>query len=145
MIDALDRSRRRLDYALLGYVLMPEHAHLIVLPRSPEASVAAILQSIKQPVGVRALRARPSKDDASSSRRVFWQRGGGFDRNLTTAASVRETLGYIHANPVRRALVAHPEDWPWSSARHYAARPDALLPMDAPPRRPHPPDQRTDA
>ncbi len=32
----------------------------------------------------------------------------------------REKLDYIHNNPVRRGLVARPEDWPWSSFRHYA-------------------------
>jgi hypothetical protein len=28
---------------------------------------------------------------------------------------------YMHRNPVRRGLVERPEDWPWSSFRHYAA------------------------
>ena len=32
-----------------------------------------------------------------------------------------EKLRYIHRNPVRRGLVDKPEDWPWSSFRHYAA------------------------
>jgi putative transposase len=31
-----------------------------------------------------------------------------------------EKLDYIHLNPVRRGLVAVPEDWTWSTARHYA-------------------------
>jgi len=26
----------------------------------------------------------------------------------------------VHRNPVVRGLVAKPEDWPWSSFRHYA-------------------------
>ena len=30
-----------------------------------------------------------------------------------------EKLRYIHRNPVRRGLVAKPEDWKWSSFRHY--------------------------
>ena len=31
-----------------------------------------------------------------------------------------EKLRYIHRNPVMRGLVARPEDWLWSSFRHYA-------------------------
>jgi hypothetical protein len=32
---------------------------------------------------------------------------------------VREKLEYMHANPVKRKLVQHPKDWPWSSWSHY--------------------------
>lgn len=31
-----------------------------------------------------------------------------------------EKLRYIHRNPVKRGLVSRPEDWLWSSFRHYA-------------------------
>lgn len=31
-----------------------------------------------------------------------------------------EKLKYMHRNPVVRGLVPRPEDWPWSSFRHYA-------------------------
>jgi putative transposase len=30
-----------------------------------------------------------------------------------------EKLRYIHRNPVKRGLASRPEDWPWSSSRHY--------------------------
>lgn len=53
-------------------------------------------------------------------RRHFWQRGGGFDRNLVSEAHVRQKVDCIHANPVRRGLVTSPTDWGWSSARFYA-------------------------
>jgi putative transposase len=32
-----------------------------------------------------------------------------------------ETVEYIHWNPVRRGLVARPEEWPWSSVREYGS------------------------
>jgi REP-associated tyrosine transposase len=53
-------------------------------------------------------------------RRRFWQPGGGYDRNITSIEALRAMIDYIHANPVRRGLVARPEDWEWSSARWYA-------------------------
>ena len=39
-------------------------------------------------------------------------------------------IEYIHANPVRRGLVAQPEDWEWSNARWYAGIRPVLIEMD---------------
>ena len=49
----------------------------------------------------------------------FWQPGGGYDSNLSKSKTIRETIDYIHANPVRRGLVERPADWKWSSAAVY--------------------------
>ena len=49
----------------------------------------------------------------------FWQaRYYGF--NVWTAEKVTEKLDYMHRNPAVRGLVERPEDWAWSSYRHYA-------------------------
>src|SRR5262249_48785979 len=63
-------------------------------------------------------------------RHRFWQPGGGYDRNITSAAALRAVIDYIHANPVRRGLVARAEDWEWSSARWYAGLRPVKLEMD---------------
>lgn len=49
----------------------------------------------------------------------FWQRRF-YDFNVWNWAKLIEKLKYMHRNPVVRGLVARPEDWPWSSFRHYA-------------------------
>jgi REP element-mobilizing transposase RayT len=49
----------------------------------------------------------------------FWQRRF-YDFNVRTRRKMTEKLKYIHRNPVVRGLVGRPEDWPWSSFRHYA-------------------------
>ena len=46
----------------------------------------------------------------------FWQKGGGYDRNITRIETVVEAVGYIHNNPVRKGLVETPEKWRYSSA-----------------------------
>ena len=38
----------------------------------------------------------------------FWQRGGGYDRNIYSDAEVWEKIDYIHANPIARGLCQHP-------------------------------------
>jgi putative transposase len=67
------------------------------------------MQSLKQGVARRlALRAADS----------FWQ-ARYYDFNLWSERKFTEKLRYIHRNPVKRGLVKRPEDWPWSSFRHY--------------------------
>jgi putative transposase len=87
---------------------MPEHVHLLV--NEPEiGTLAQAMQSLKQGVSRRlALRATDS----------FWQ-ARYYDFNLWSERKFTGKLRYIHRNPVKRGLVKRPEDWAWSSFRHY--------------------------
>jgi putative transposase len=113
------------------YVIMPEHAHVLIWPTEPVYNVSLILSSIKQSVAKRALlhvqRSAPAflarMEDRQPNGEVhyrFWQRGGGYDRNIVQPKSAYQQIEYIHQNPVRRSLCQRPEDWPWSSAADYA-------------------------
>ena len=68
--------------------------------------------------------------EGSRVRHRFWQPGGGYDRNITSSETLRAMIEYIHANPVRRGLVATAEEWEWSSARWYAGMRPVKLEMD---------------
>jgi putative transposase len=105
---ALERVRQQHGICVYGYVVMPEHVHMLV--SEPEhGTLAQGLQSLKQGVARRlALRAADS----------FWQ-ARYYDFNLWSERKFVEKLRYIHRNPVTRGLVARPEDWAWSSFRHY--------------------------
>jgi putative transposase len=141
LIEALDAARRRLSLSLWAYVIMPEHVHVIVWPRQPVYEIGLIRAAIKIPVQRKALaflrrqapgfleRLRDEQPNGEVHYR-FWLRGGGYDRNITDTATLRTMIEYIHQNPVRRGLVKQASDWPWSSARYYAGRMDALLAMD---------------
>ncbi len=111
---------------------MPEHVHVLIYPRADEYSISRILSTLKQPVSKRAIlfvqrnapAFLPRISDAQPNGKTelrFWQRGGGYDRNLWSPRHIWETIDYIHANPVRRGLCAVDADWPWSSAPAYAA------------------------
>ena len=140
-IEALDRARQKWNFEVWAYVLMPEHVHLLLFPRSAEYSMAAILKAVKQPVSRRVLRLlRKSAPERlrrlsvvrPSGRAVyrFWQQGGGYDRNICKPATVWASINYMHANPVRRGLVACAVDWPWSSAGWYAGEGQGKLRID---------------
>ena len=105
----LETVRLRYGFVVAGYVLMPEHVHLLV-GETRKASLAVALQILKQQTS-RKLK----KPDAVQ----FWQRRY-YDFNVWTEEKTVEKLSYMHRNPVQRGLVARPEDWRWSSFRHYA-------------------------
>ena len=108
---------------LHGYVVMPEHAHLLLTLRAP---LARILQSIKQPhswrvlARWRALEAPVLKKLSDRSGRTrYWMKGGGHWKAIETLSGARAAVTYLHENPVRRGLVARAGDWRWSSALWY--------------------------
>jgi putative transposase len=41
-----------------------------------------------------------------------------------------EKLNYMHMNPVKRGLVAHPKDWRWSSYAFYQQLPHVMIQID---------------
>lgn len=130
LADAINQARQTLDFAVWAYVFMPEHVYLIVYPQRGDYDISAILRQIKQPVARRAVQylrrcaphwlPRITRRRGNRTERVFWQSGGGYDRNIDHPDTVFAMIEYIHANPVRRGLVARAIDWPWSSARWYA-------------------------
>jgi len=129
-LQILERMRRRYRFVVSGYVVMPEHVHLLVSePQRATSSIA--IQALKLGM-VRSLEGgsigpmsrkrnetwgTPSvKGDKKSSR--FWQ-ARFYDFNVWTENKRIEKLRYIHRNPVARGLVASPEQWRWSSFRWY--------------------------
>src|SRR5260370_30772676 len=87
---------------------MREHVHLL-LSEPQQDTLADALKSLKQGVSRRLI------GDAEH----FWQKRY-YDFNIRNYAQFVEKLRYIHRNPVKAGLCEPPEDWEWSSFRHYA-------------------------
>ena len=113
-LEALEHVRRRFQMCVFGYVVMPEHVHLLV-NEPPSGTIAGAMQLLKTRVSVRARKAgKRTEGDAP-----FWQ-ARYFDHNVRNHQGFVTQLRYIHRNPVKRGLCAAPEDWPWSSFRAWA-------------------------
>ena len=104
--EALERTRSRYGFCVLGYVVMPEHVHLLV----SEPRMGPLAKALH------ALKLSMSK---LSPQRPFWQ-ARYYDFNVYSYRKQVEKLRYIHRNPVHRGLVEQPQDWRWSSFHHYA-------------------------
>ncbi|MCK4485937.1 MAG: transposase [Desulfobacterales bacterium] len=139
-IEAVGDARERHGFALLAYVIMPEHIHLIVFPLLPAYDIAVFLKAIKQSVARKAKHFLRDHNQAwlenltvqRGSRKAFrfWQTGPGYDRNIHSKKELFEKITYIHNNPVRRGLVSTPEEWKWSSARWYSGKRNVELAID---------------
>ena len=123
-LSILEQVRARYRFVVVGYVVMPEHIHLLIT--EPEiGSPSKVLQVLKQRTAHALLPRRKRKDPrqgslfgAESQPRSFWQ-ARFYDFNVWTTKKRVEKLRYMHRNPVKRGLVESPEQWRWSSYRFY--------------------------
>jgi len=122
-VQVLGDVRDRFEFRLIGYVVMPEHVHLLI-SEPVRGTPSTVLQKLKQDVSRKLRAAKP--DDRLPQ---FWERRF-YDFNVWSAKKRVEKLRYMHMNPVKRGLVDHPEDWPWSSEGFYAGRGEGLIRID---------------
>ena len=116
----LERVRVWYGCYITGYVVMPEHVHLLI--SEPERSkLSVVIQMLKQ-ITSQKLHARDLPR--------FWQ-VRYYDFPDWSAAKRIEKLRYIHRNPVKRGLVERPEDWKWSSFVHYATGMEGIVEIES--------------
>jgi REP-associated tyrosine transposase len=144
-VEVLEGVRAQLGFALVGWVLMPEHFHLLLLPR-PAESATLIVKQLKQQTAYRVLaslrenidrpwcekilaRLRlPSTVHDESQYRVWQRRFYPF--NVYSEKKRLEKLDYMHNNPVTRGLAERPGDWRLSSWRFYYLEDASVLRTD---------------
>jgi putative transposase len=122
----LEHVRWRYRFVVVGYVVMPEHVHLLI--SEPErGNPSAVMQAIKQGFA-RSLLAQLRRTQ-QPHRSALWERPlergrvwqpRFYDFVVFSENKRVEKLRYMHRNPVKRGLVVAPGDWVWSSYRHYA-------------------------
>jgi putative transposase len=120
LLRLIERVRKEHGCPILGYVIMPEHLHLLIAP--PEkGNPSTFMKAVKQRSS-RQFRARKKRSSgtlfADSQHKHFWQRRF-HDFNVFTDHKRVQKLRYMHRNPVKRGLMASPELWRWSSYRFY--------------------------
>jgi putative transposase len=132
--------RSRFGLCVYGYVVMPEHVHLMVseppiprlAPKSGERpfDFAQSRPWATQPLLADAIHYLKLSFAKRLGAGVFWQKRY-YDRNVRDEREFVEKLRYIHRNPVKRGLVMNPEDWKWSSFRHYALREKGVVEIES--------------
>jgi len=137
----LEAMRLRFQMRIYGYVVMPEHVHLLV--SEPEhGNLAEAMHYLKlsfskrarsltgTQVSVQTMDANLGHQQAMGCDEPFWQKRY-YDRNLRSVREFGIKLRYLHRNPVKRGLVREPGDWKWSSFRHYAFREMGVIEIES--------------
>jgi putative transposase len=121
-LDLLFHSIELHCLALIGYCLMSNHIHLIVVPGKPDS----LARALKDTHGRYAAYWNASHHSSGH----VWQ--GRFYSCLLDEAHLWEALRYAELNPVRAGLVAKAESWGWSSASAHCGTspPNAHLAME---------------
>ena len=118
----LEEVRQKYEFVVSGYVVMPEHFHVII-SEPKHGTLALVMQVLKQ----RASRKCRQRTQAAFQKqlwqqeeqlRSFWKTRY-YDFNIYRKDKHFEKLNYMHNNPVKRGFVCSPDLWAWSSCRHY--------------------------
>ena len=109
---------RRYGITVWAYCLMPNHAHLVVVPSDEDG--------LRLGIGEAHRRYTRRINFRKGWRGHLWQ--GRFGSCVMDEPHLLAAVRYVEMNPVRAHLVERPEDWPWSStAAHLAGKDDALV------------------
>jgi putative transposase len=125
-LQTLEQVRISYHFIVVGYVVMPEHFHLLI-SKPERGTPSTVMQVLKQ----RFARKR-SREFLNSGQPVIehiWQHRF-YDFVVCSAKKRSEKLRYMHHNPVKRGLVQNAEDWAWSSFRHYTYGERGLVLVD---------------
>ncbi|MBP7215873.1 MAG: transposase [Candidatus Omnitrophica bacterium] len=105
-LDLLKHYKRKFGFKLYSYCLMPNHFHLIIFPRKPEA-----LPEIMKPICQTYTLYFNNKYKKVGH---LWQ-GRFKNRMIGKNDYLLDCIAYIESNPVRANLAAAPIDYSWSS------------------------------
>ena len=91
---------------LSAWAVMPNHVHALLCPSEKLSKVLLVIKSAS---------ARRANRLLERCGQRFWQ-DESFDHWVRDGHERNQIIRYIEWNPVKAALAAAPENWPWSSA-----------------------------
>jgi putative transposase len=139
-VQALAETKEQCPFKLVGYVIMPDHVHLIINPLSHD--ISDLMGRLKGSSARRILNWLRSSNHAislaklalnipqkrSHTHSVWLKDFSAID--LWSPKFIRQKLNYIHANPVRAGLCEHPAYWRWSSYHAYLPHESGSVPIE---------------
>ncbi|MFQ5862919.1 MAG: transposase [Candidatus Brocadiales bacterium] len=140
-IQSVKHIRNKYDFKLFGYIIMPEHIHLL-LQTQKDKTVSDVMREIKQTCAFNALQILKTNNTKSTLEKLkrntgrkterkynFWK-PRFYDFNIYSEKKFKEKLDYCHKNPVTRGLVNDPSEWRFYSYRNYFLNDDSIISID---------------
>jgi REP element-mobilizing transposase RayT len=141
LIDSLNYYRYQYNCKLIGYVIMPDHIHLLIWPKV-EKVITDFMRDFKRFTSGRITRqakvegrmdwVEKFEEAGTETERAeykVWQ-DSFWEQSIYTEQFLNQKLNYIHLNPVRAGLCAAAQDYPYSSYRNYDLDDNQLIEID---------------
>lgn len=139
-MEALVETRTKDPFKLIGYVIMPDHFHLLANPL--DMNITKLAGKLKGRAASKILKWLRSENEisvlqklalrkplASGQTHAVWlQDFSAID--IWSHKFIRQKLNYIHLNPLRAGLCDHPANWRWSSYRAYFRHDKGSVPIE---------------
>ena len=142
IIDSLNYYRYQYSCKLIGYVIMPDHIHLLIWPRE-EKAVTDFMRDFKRFTSGRIARQAKVENkkewmekfelagfETERAEYKVWQ-DSFWEQSIYTEKFLTQKLDYIHLNPVRAGIVENTEAYPYSSYRNYYSNDNQLIEIDS--------------
>lgn len=141
ILDSLNYYRFQYTCKLIGYVIMPDHIHLLIWPRTSQL-VTDFMRDFKRFTSGRIARQAKLEgktdwteqfgsagNETDRAEYKVWQ-DSFWEQSIYTEVVLKQKLDYIHLNPVRAGFVAEPGKYPYSSYRNYYLDDNQLIDID---------------
>ena len=139
-IDALEETRVKDPFKLIGYVIMPDHIHLLANPI--ELNISRVVGKLKGRAATKILKSLrmqsccevldkfqlPQPLKSGQTHAVWLKDFSSID--IWSHKFIRQKLHYIHMNPVRAGFCDHPAKWRWSSYHAYLPHKAGEVPIE---------------
>ena len=121
ILKDLEFYRKKYDYLLHAYVIMPDHLHLL-LSLKERGNISIIMRDFKSHTAqmINKLLKRKGR---------LWQQGF-YDHVIRDERDFIKRMDYIHKNPLTSALVKDIQDYRFSSYRNYFMEDESLIRID---------------
>ncbi len=141
LLDSLNYYRYKQKFKILGYVIMPDHIHLLIQPFG-SYTISDIMRDYKTFTAKRIIRQAEVENrqdlliaftqagqETGRSENKVWQ-DSFWDKIIYTEKFLRQKLNYIHRNPIRAGIVDELDAYPYSSYRNYVHDDNTLIEID---------------
>jgi putative transposase len=120
-VQLLEEIRTKFHFGVVGYVVMLDHFHLLMVEPATDTAAKAI-ETLLQ-------RYQRRYNTSARIEETAWQLPYA-DAHIFQPEKVEERLNFMHRSPVKEGLVDKATDWDWSSARFYAGMPEGVVTIE---------------
>ncbi|HJX69526.1 MAG TPA: transposase [Dehalococcoidia bacterium] len=117
LATAITFYQKRGDFQLLGYVIMPDHVHLLIIPQ--KGTISDIMRNIKAYTGNAIRRELKINSDV-------WQ-DSFYDHLIRDEKDFETRLHYMHKNPLQKGIVNDLDSYPYSSYINFYTERKSIL------------------